>query len=45
MIAPALLVHVRENVKEKAELTKALRLAREERESHNKGKKNKKEET
>ena len=44
MIAPALLVHLRENVKEKAELTKALRLAREEKESSNKCRKNKKEE-
>ena len=43
MIAPALWVHLRESVKERAELTKALNLAREERESHNKGKKNKKE--
>ena len=43
-IAPANLVQLHENVKEKAEPAKALRLEREEKESSNKCKKNKKEE-
>ena len=38
------LVLLREDVKEEAELTKALRLVREERKNHNKGMKNNKEE-
>ena len=43
MVDPQLLSYIREHVKERADLSKCLRLAREEREGRQRGKSKKKE--